>query len=58
MKSFTNRQQVEMELQLINQWKFHNPESGFLEFRTGTPGYIKELDRTHHERFLQYDKNI
>ena len=54
---FETREEVETELQLINKWKKHSPETGFEEWLPDTPQFVKDLDKTHYERFIQYEKN-
>ncbi len=37
------REQKELRWQIINFWRFHNPDTGFKEFKPGTPQFVRDL---------------
>jgi len=42
-KKELSREGTEIRLRIINAHQFHNPETGFKEWKPGTPQYVKNL---------------
>ena len=38
-----SRQEKETAWQLVNNYRYHSKETGFLKWKVGTPNYVKDL---------------